>query len=577
MINALLGMSVLPADVTPTTATINRLVYADAPYAKLHMRDGTTEDIPFTMLHARVTKLSEEAQAASERVSEAEIGYPTVFCSNDITILDTPGLNDETGMTDLTMEHAANADAVIFALHALFNFSETETQSVCELLASPNVRHILFTVGFLDLISPEERVRVMDSISKNIVNKTNRHIDEDESLTEQERERRKNIIREAAVLGISAKKALDAFVSGSMEDLNDSAIEPYKKELMRRLTAQQNEWLRQEISTYLQDAVSRFDAAVERAVSALQQRADSATAHLDQAQKNLECYMQQRQSLVNNWKTDMWSGLCRIADPSYSADGDKAQARRYCTKILTEIVYAPAKGMSPYYPPMGSGLLDRLKYQVIKASIDSGRFRVREDPINDKLREGFANAKGCIISNWLPALNEGAWRYAKLQEEIGMLWKNVAEELRSAQKELQPKESEPPQNNAQSSEQAELIKLMSILEKLRNNREHVKVEPVEKLLTQADSDAIDRTAIGDVTIGTVYDVASQGAYQLAGALCDQWEIRLTVLTNKLAKAEELKAAGTKNLQELRAGVKDLEEQKQKLQENAKLIRQMILQ
>ena len=37
LINALLGMNILPADVLPTTATINRVVYSEKPYAILRM------------------------------------------------------------------------------------------------------------------------------------------------------------------------------------------------------------------------------------------------------------------------------------------------------------------------------------------------------------------------------------------------------------------------------------------------------------------------------------------------------------------------------------------------------------
>lgn len=43
LINALLGMPVLPADVTPTTATVNRIVYADQPTVTLNMMNGCEE------------------------------------------------------------------------------------------------------------------------------------------------------------------------------------------------------------------------------------------------------------------------------------------------------------------------------------------------------------------------------------------------------------------------------------------------------------------------------------------------------------------------------------------------------
>src|SRR5579883_966316 len=39
-VNALLGAPALPAGITPTTATINHLVFADKPSATVHLEDG---------------------------------------------------------------------------------------------------------------------------------------------------------------------------------------------------------------------------------------------------------------------------------------------------------------------------------------------------------------------------------------------------------------------------------------------------------------------------------------------------------------------------------------------------------
>src|SRR6476646_8535799 len=46
-VNALLGESVLPVGVTPTTAAIHHLKYADAPEATVQFVSGRRESIPF--------------------------------------------------------------------------------------------------------------------------------------------------------------------------------------------------------------------------------------------------------------------------------------------------------------------------------------------------------------------------------------------------------------------------------------------------------------------------------------------------------------------------------------------------
>src|SRR5215470_15792497 len=47
-VNALLGESVLPVGVTPTTAAIHHLKYADKPEATVVYSSGRREKIPFT-------------------------------------------------------------------------------------------------------------------------------------------------------------------------------------------------------------------------------------------------------------------------------------------------------------------------------------------------------------------------------------------------------------------------------------------------------------------------------------------------------------------------------------------------
>ena len=103
LINALLGSNILPADIIPTTATVNRVIYSDSEYVRIVMRDGHIEEnIPISELKSRVTKITKDSESAAELVKEAVIGYPTVLCQNNVSILDTPGLNESPAMDELT-------------------------------------------------------------------------------------------------------------------------------------------------------------------------------------------------------------------------------------------------------------------------------------------------------------------------------------------------------------------------------------------------------------------------------------------------------------------------------------------
>src|SRR5512141_26776 len=54
-VNALLGHAVLPAGITPTTATINHLAWSDEPRARAVLTDGTSVDVDPLRLQDWVT------------------------------------------------------------------------------------------------------------------------------------------------------------------------------------------------------------------------------------------------------------------------------------------------------------------------------------------------------------------------------------------------------------------------------------------------------------------------------------------------------------------------------------------
>ena len=114
LINALLGQDVLPADVLPATATLNRVTYSDEPYVQVEYKDGRSEQVDIDELENYVTKLTLEAEEVAETVKEATVYYDTDFCKNNVDIIDTPGLNDDEQMTNVTLSILPKIDAAVF-------------------------------------------------------------------------------------------------------------------------------------------------------------------------------------------------------------------------------------------------------------------------------------------------------------------------------------------------------------------------------------------------------------------------------------------------------------------------------
>ena len=83
-INALLGRDILPSDILPTTATLNRVTYGLKPLVKIQFKDSSEEIIALEDLSNYVTKLTPESEAIATTIQEAIVYYPVSYCQNNV-------------------------------------------------------------------------------------------------------------------------------------------------------------------------------------------------------------------------------------------------------------------------------------------------------------------------------------------------------------------------------------------------------------------------------------------------------------------------------------------------------------
>ena len=146
LINALLGQKVLPSDTRPTTATLNRITYGSAPGAMVEYKDGTSLEIPVDDLAEYVTKLTESAREQAAKIRQVVVEYPTALCQNDVDVIDTPGLQDDDAMTDITVQAIRDMDLAIFTISALFPVSQTEQDFLVRLLEDGTLTKLVVAV-----------------------------------------------------------------------------------------------------------------------------------------------------------------------------------------------------------------------------------------------------------------------------------------------------------------------------------------------------------------------------------------------------------------------------------------------
>ena len=236
LINALIGKDVLPMDVLPTTATLNRITYNIAPYVHVNFKDGREEDVDIENLKEYVTKLTDEASEMAKSIDEVIVNYPINYCKNNVDIIDTPGLNDESAMTEVTMSVLPKVDAALMVIMAQSPFSESERSFLESKVITSDLGRILFVVTGIDLLDEEDVDRVINNISlsiqKNIIAKAAKTMGENSK----EFEIYKRKIGKVRVFGLSAKKALKAKMAGNDEALKKTRFPEFENELERFLT-----------------------------------------------------------------------------------------------------------------------------------------------------------------------------------------------------------------------------------------------------------------------------------------------------------------------------------------------------
>lgn len=217
-LNALLKERLLPSGITPTTTILNRIEYADEPTYRLTMRDGEESFITeeqfrkFTAVHMDMQ--SEEI----EKIRHVTIGYPTVFCKNDVVLIDSPGTNDTSPIREeITNSFIPRSDAVILLMHAEQILPES-TMSFLQRILSEDIYKIFFVINFKDTVEKEA----------------------EEEVFQYAKERIEKLIPNPILHFVAAKSALDHYQPLPPKDDSSSVRRRRRKRQARQLTLEES-------------------------------------------------------------------------------------------------------------------------------------------------------------------------------------------------------------------------------------------------------------------------------------------------------------------------------------------------
>ena len=237
VINSLLEQEIMPADILPCSATMNRVTYDLQPHAELRMVDGSVRSIKVEELSDYVTKLTSENESRASNVDEAVVYYPCRFCQNGVDIVDTPGLNDDERMNKISEEIIPKLDAVIMVIVPGSPFSMSEAEFVRNKLMSSDLGRLIFLVNKIDTIRrPSDRAKAVEGIKEKIrktVLEKMADLYGSDSKQYQDAEQKLGSIR---IFPFSALDALEGKQAGDEEMIENSGTKPFEEALTKMLT-----------------------------------------------------------------------------------------------------------------------------------------------------------------------------------------------------------------------------------------------------------------------------------------------------------------------------------------------------
>lgn len=164
-VNALLGRQVLPTGVTPTTACIHHLEFAEQPSAAVVKHDGSRKDIPFDEVRRYVVG----ADGDPDAVKHLEVFFPADLLKERIVLVDTPGVNDlSLTRSDITYSYIPKSDAVLFLLDAGQPLKESERVFLQEKLLAASRNKIVFVVTKRDIWDEAEEKEALAYIKNEL-------------------------------------------------------------------------------------------------------------------------------------------------------------------------------------------------------------------------------------------------------------------------------------------------------------------------------------------------------------------------------------------------------------------------
>jgi GTPase SAR1 family protein len=267
LINALMGVELLPTGVIPLTSIVTILSYREALHIEVCFEDGNTREIESLELVEYVTEPGNPKN--TKNVKQVLVSYPSPYLKDGVRLVDTPGVGSVyIHNTDVAYEYLPNCDAALFLLSVEQPVSQAEVDFLKDVQQYSD--KIFFLLNKIDYVAERE-------------------IRESVEFTRQ-------TIKEAAgldvrVYPISAKLALEGKLRNSRSLLDQSNLPVFSEVLSRFLVEEKGRILLLSVINNLQRILSQARLHLELELQSL-------TCPLDELQQKLRILEEKKEEIL---------------------------------------------------------------------------------------------------------------------------------------------------------------------------------------------------------------------------------------------------------------------------------------
>ncbi|WP_276948890.1 dynamin family protein [Enterocloster lavalensis] len=411
VINALLGQDILPRDIKPCSASLNRVTYDMKPHAEIIFKNGEKKAVPVEEIEDYVTKLTEKSRKLSATVQEARLYYPCAYCRNGVEIIDTPGLNDDDNMTAITFSVLPQLDASIMVISPLSPFSQYEEDFLRSRLLTSDLGRVMFVINMMDLIDEEDQEKsieyLRERITENVLGKVKATYGEG---SKEYMECQKKV-GDIHLYPVSAKMALRGKLKDDRRKIEESGYPAFEKGLEEFLTEERG-------AIVLQVPVNRLKSAIVEITKSIQMRTDA----LAMDHQEFEARNRETQARIEELRSQKKQELKNISQSAKRASYDIEPEIAAFWERMQEAIVSYVEGMEIMEEDLTRERLDDTQKACMESIETKYKLLLQQqfETIQTRINE--------MLGDEMLRLGDYEGKFGATMEQIGVTFKTNTEE-----------------------------------------------------------------------------------------------------------------------------------------------------